>query len=50
MPATEIDGETREVVLKLLESDKFRSVRSFGLTLTDRLTRDYGGMSPRKYF
>jgi hypothetical protein len=46
----EIDDETRNVVLRLLDSDKFDSVRSFGLKLSDRLTRNYAGMSPRKYF
>ncbi len=34
----------------MLDSDQFESVRSFGLKLTDRLTRQYGGKSPRKYF
>lgn len=45
-----IDDETRNVVRTLLHSDKFESVRSFGRKLSGRLTRQYGGMSPRDYF
>ncbi len=50
MPGSEVNGEVRDIILKLLESDKFESIRQFGLRLSDRLTRDYGGMSPRRYF
>jgi hypothetical protein len=42
--------EPLAAVLRLLESDKYDSVRSFGLKLTDRLTGEYGGKKPRKYF
>ncbi|OBF92092.1 hypothetical protein A5791_14600 [Mycobacterium sp. 852002-51163_SCH5372311] len=50
MSATEIDNATRSAVLKLLDSDRYESVRQLGLKLTDRLTGEYGGKSPRKYF
>src|SRR4051794_11014124 len=45
-----IENDLREVVSTLLESDKFESVRSFGLKLADRLTGQYGGTTARKYF
>ena len=47
---TGINKETLEAVLRLLESDKFESVRSYGLKLADRLSGEYDGKAPRKYF
>jgi hypothetical protein len=46
----DLDDETRDLVLRLLDGDKSESVRGFGLKLTDRLTRNYDGKPPRKYF
>jgi Apea-like HEPN len=48
--ADEIGRELAGVVKQLLHSDKYESVRSFGLRLADRLTGNYDGISPREYF
>lgn len=44
------DDHVRDVVVKLLTSDKNDSVRSFGLKLADRLPGQYANLAPRKYF
>jgi hypothetical protein len=48
--ADAMDSAIADLVTKLLDSDKFESVRGFGLRLTDRLTGEYGEKTPRKYF
>jgi len=46
----EMPAELRDVIVRLLEGDKKESVRSFGLQLADRLTDNYDGKAPRKFF
>lgn len=44
------DNDLRDVVEKLLNGAKLLSVRQFGLRLADRLTGEYAGLLPRKFF
>lgn len=44
------DVHVRDVVIRLLASDRNDSVRSFGLKLTERLTGQYANLTPHKYF
>ena len=44
------DENTRNTVKKLIEGAKFESTRQFALKLIERLSGEYGGKTPRRYF
>lgn len=46
----EFDEDTRESVKKLLDTSQYNSIRQYGLRLAARLSGEYGGKAPKKYF
>jgi hypothetical protein len=44
------DEDTRDSVKELLESNKRQSVNKMGKELAARLSGEYGGKEPKKYF
>ncbi|CAM3150884.1 hypothetical protein BST27_23385 [Mycobacterium intermedium] len=44
------DEDTQASAIKLIESAKMNSIRQFGLKLASRLSGEYSGMTPKKYF
>lgn len=47
---TNFDEDTRVTAVQLLESAKMNSIRQYGLKLAERLSGEYDGLTPKKYF